>query len=157
MLVKELFWNAPNMTARDQLGRLWFYMWSIRIVYNFICDTLLAFATCIFLLCCFRCWGFPYKYEVSLRWYLCLQIFFLGGRFIFGPDVRSLALTIFLIVAPVAVFCVFVARKLMDDFPNDWGISITVAAVVFTIYVSSLSSLSGNVLYTFEIHSTYSV
>ncbi|CAN0870095.1 Probable protein S-acyltransferase 7 [Linum grandiflorum] len=62
------------------------------------------------------------------------NIFFLGGRFIFGPDVRSLALTIFLIVAPVAVFCVFVARKLMDDFPNDWGISITVAAVLFTVY-----------------------
>ncbi|CAI0396845.1 unnamed protein product [Linum tenue] len=62
------------------------------------------------------------------------NIFFLNGRFIFGPDVRSLALTIFLIVAPVAVFCIFVARKLMDDFPNDWGISIMVAAVVFTVY-----------------------
>ncbi|CAI0396831.1 unnamed protein product [Linum tenue] len=62
------------------------------------------------------------------------NIFFLNGRFIFGPDVRSLALTIFLIVAPVAVFCIFVARKLVDDFPNDWGISIMVAAVVFTVY-----------------------
>ncbi|CAL1398507.1 unnamed protein product [Linum trigynum] len=62
------------------------------------------------------------------------NIFFLNGRFIFGPDVRSLALTIFLIVAPVAVFCIFVARKLMNDFPNDWGISIMVAAVVFTVY-----------------------
>ncbi|KAL9162836.1 hypothetical protein ABFS82_06G003300 [Erythranthe guttata] len=50
--------------------------------------------------------------------------FFLQGRFIFGPDVRSLALTIFLIVAPVAVFCVFVAKKLMDDFTNHWGVSI---------------------------------
>ncbi|KAL2455568.1 putative protein S-acyltransferase 7 [Forsythia ovata] len=60
--------------------------------------------------------------------------FFLQGRFIFGPDVRSLALTIFLIVAPVAVFCVFVARKLMDDFSHHWGISIMVIAVVFTFY-----------------------
>lgn len=60
--------------------------------------------------------------------------FLLQGRFIFGPDVRSLALTIFLIVAPVAVFCVFVARKLMDDFADDWGISIMVIAVVFTCY-----------------------
>lgn len=67
-----------------------------------------------------------------------LQIFFLQGRFIFGPDVRSLALTIFLIVAPVAVFCVFVARKLMDHYHDHWGISIMVIAVVFTIYVSSL-------------------
>lgn len=68
-----------------------------------------------------------------------LQIFFLQGRFIFGPDVRSLGLTIFLIVAPVAVFCVFVARKLMDDFSHHLGISIMVVAVVFTVYVSSLS------------------
>ncbi|KAF9666184.1 hypothetical protein SADUNF_Sadunf16G0203100 [Salix dunnii] len=67
------------------------------------------------------------------------NIFFLQGRFIFGPDVRSLALTIFLIVAPVALFCIFVARKLMDDFSDDWGISIMAVAVMFTIYVSSLS------------------
>ncbi|KAJ6866509.1 S-acyltransferase 7 [Populus alba x Populus x berolinensis] len=62
------------------------------------------------------------------------NIFFLQGRFIFGPDVRSLALTTLLIVVPVAVFCIFVARKLMDDFSDDWGISIMVIAVVFTIY-----------------------
>ncbi|KAH8519477.1 hypothetical protein H0E87_001035 [Populus deltoides] len=62
------------------------------------------------------------------------NIFFLQGRFIFGPDVRSLALTVFLIVAPVALFCIFVARKLMDDFSDDWGISIMAVAVVFTIY-----------------------
>ncbi|XP_056169916.1 probable protein S-acyltransferase 7 [Syzygium oleosum] len=62
------------------------------------------------------------------------NIFFLQGRLIFGPDVRSLGLTIFLIVAPVAVFCVFVARKLMDDFPDQYGISIMVVAVVFTVY-----------------------
>ncbi|CAI9758520.1 unnamed protein product [Fraxinus pennsylvanica] len=60
--------------------------------------------------------------------------FFLQGRFIFGPDVRSLALTIFLIVAPVTLFCVFVARKLVDDFSHHWGISIMVIAIVFTFY-----------------------
>ncbi|KAL1314590.1 hypothetical protein HN51_041402 [Arachis hypogaea] len=60
--------------------------------------------------------------------------FFFQGRFIFGPDVRSLALTILLIVAPVAVFCAFVARKLMDDFNDHWGISITAVAAVFTVY-----------------------
>lgn len=63
-------------------------------------------------------------------------MFFLGGRFIFGPDVRSLFLTIFLIVVPVAVFCVFVARKLMNHFPHHLGISIMVVAVAFTLYVS---------------------
>ncbi|CAK9175149.1 unnamed protein product [Ilex paraguariensis] len=70
------------------------------------------------------------------------NIFFLQGRFIFGPDVRSLALTIFLIVAPVTVFCVFVARKLMDDFSHHFGISIMVVAVVFTFYVLVLLLLT---------------
>ncbi|GLT73352.1 hypothetical protein SLA2020_452180 [Shorea laevis] len=70
------------------------------------------------------------------------NIFFLQGRFIFGPDVRSLGLTIFLIVAPVAVFCVFVARKLMDDFSHHLGISIMVVAVVFTVYVLVLLLLT---------------
>ncbi|KAA8548265.1 hypothetical protein F0562_004474 [Nyssa sinensis] len=69
------------------------------------------------------------------------NIFFLQGRFIFGPDVRSLVLTIFLIVAPVTIFCVFVARKLMDDFSH-FGISIMVVAVVFTFYVLVLLLLT---------------
>ncbi|GAB4847347.1 Probable protein S-acyltransferase 7 [Ancistrocladus abbreviatus] len=58
--------------------------------------------------------------------------FFLQGSLIFGPDVRSLVLTIILIVVPVAIFCVFVARKLMNDYPNDWGISIMVVIVALT-------------------------
>ncbi|CAL5185492.1 unnamed protein product [Lathyrus oleraceus] len=61
--------------------------------------------------------------------------FFLQGRFIFGPDARSLALTIFLIVAPVVVFCIYVARKLIDDYSDHWGISIIAVAVAFTIYI----------------------
>ncbi|XP_064946268.1 probable protein S-acyltransferase 7 isoform X2 [Musa acuminata AAA Group] len=62
------------------------------------------------------------------------NIFFLQGRFIFGPDVRSLFLTIFLIVAPVSIFCVFVARKLMDEFSSTLGIPVMVIAVLFTLY-----------------------
>ncbi|KAI3463591.1 hypothetical protein Pfo_020254 [Paulownia fortunei] len=68
--------------------------------------------------------------------------FCLGGRFIFGPDVRSVFLTIFLIVAPAAIFCVFVARKLMDDFSGDWGIAIMVVFIVFTLYVLVLLLLT---------------
>ena len=67
-----------------------------------------------------------------------LQIFCLQGRFIFGPDVRSLGLTISLIVVPVIVFCIFVASKLMVDFSDTWGLSIVSVAVVFTIYVSNV-------------------
>ncbi|KAF5198166.1 S-acyltransferase [Thalictrum thalictroides] len=70
------------------------------------------------------------------------NIFFLQGRFIFGPDVRSLGLTIFLIAAPVTVFCVFVARKLMDDYSHHLGISIIVIAVAFTLYVLALLLLT---------------
>ncbi|KAJ4961757.1 hypothetical protein NE237_021667 [Protea cynaroides] len=70
------------------------------------------------------------------------NIFFLQGRFIFGPDVRSLVLTIFLIIAPAAVFCVFVARKLMDDFSHHLGISIMVVAVAFTLFVLVLLMLT---------------
>ncbi|KAL1531553.1 putative protein S-acyltransferase 7 [Salvia divinorum] len=58
--------------------------------------------------------------------------FFLQGRFVFGPDVRSLALTIFLIVAPVSVFCVFVAHKLMDDSFDNWGGYVMTIAIVLT-------------------------
>ncbi|XP_076937733.1 putative protein S-acyltransferase 7 [Bidens hawaiensis] len=63
------------------------------------------------------------------------NIFFLGGRLIFGPDVGSVFLSMFLIVAPVAVFCAFVARNLIDDFPHHLGVLILVVAVVFTFYV----------------------
>lgn len=70
-----------------------------------------------------------------------MQIFFLGGRFIFGPDVRSVFLSIFLIVAPVAVFCSFVARKLVDDFDHHLGVLIMVVVIVFTCYVSLLIAL----------------
>ncbi|KAL5791553.1 hypothetical protein ACOSP7_000147 [Xanthoceras sorbifolium] len=62
------------------------------------------------------------------------NIFCLQGRLIFGPDVRSLFFSIFLIVAPVVVFCIFVARKLMDDFPHDSGITIMVVVVALAIF-----------------------
>ncbi|KAK6924627.1 Palmitoyltransferase, DHHC domain, partial [Dillenia turbinata] len=60
------------------------------------------------------------------------NIFLLQGRLIFGPDARSVLITMFLIIAPVTVFCVFVARKLKDDFSDHWGISIMVIVVVLT-------------------------
>ncbi|GMI68298.1 hypothetical protein like AT3G26935 [Hibiscus trionum] len=62
------------------------------------------------------------------------NVFLFQGRFIFGPDVRSLGLTILLIVAPVSIFCAFVATKLMDDFSHHLGISIMAVAIVFTFY-----------------------
>ncbi|KAI5404716.1 putative protein S-acyltransferase 5, variant 2 [Lathyrus oleraceus] len=63
------------------------------------------------------------------------NVFFLGGRFIFGPDVKSIITTVFLVVAPVAVFCAFVARKLIDDFPHHSGYSILILVILHTIFV----------------------
>ncbi|KAE8657161.1 DHHC-type zinc finger family protein isoform 2 [Hibiscus syriacus] len=61
------------------------------------------------------------------------NVFVLGGRFIFGPDAISLFFIIFLIVGPVAVFCVFAARKLLDNFPHHLGISIMAVVVALTL------------------------
>ncbi|KAG5019563.1 putative protein S-acyltransferase 7 [Glycine soja] len=61
--------------------------------------------------------------------------FCLWGRLIFGPDGKSILLTIFLVVAPVAVFSVFVARKLLDDFPHHWGYSILIVVILHTVFV----------------------
>eukprot|EP00249_Psilotum_nudum_P017154 c26185_g1_i1 orf=570-1868(-) len=69
--------------------------------------------------------------------------FLFCGRLIFGPDVRSLVVTVFLMVVPAVIFFVFVARHLLHRFPNhNSGIAIMVVAVVFTIYVLILLLLT---------------
>ena len=63
----------------------------------------------------------------------------------FGPDARSLLITLLLIIVPVVIFCVFVARHLRHEFsPYNVGYAIFAVAVAFTVYVSMLnpSSLS---------------
>ncbi|KAJ0527908.1 putative protein S-acyltransferase [Helianthus annuus] len=66
------------------------------------------------------------------------NVFFLGGRFIFGPDIQSIFLSIFLIVVPVVIFCVFVGRKLLDDFNHHLGILVMVIAIVLSVYVLTM-------------------
>lgn len=69
--------------------------------------------------------------------------FFLGGRLIFGPDARSLLVTILLIIVPVIIFCVFVAWHLRHHFSTyNAGYAVLVAAIVFTIYVLVLLFLT---------------
>uniref|UniRef100_A0A7N0TZI5 S-acyltransferase n=1 Tax=Kalanchoe fedtschenkoi TaxID=63787 RepID=A0A7N0TZI5_KALFE len=69
------------------------------------------------------------------------NIFLLQGRFISGPDVRSLGITLLLIVLPVVIFCVFVARKLMDNFYGCWGVSILRNYRFFFMFVFSTTLL----------------
>ncbi|XP_031125686.1 protein S-acyltransferase 8-like [Ipomoea triloba] len=69
--------------------------------------------------------------------------FFLGGRLIFGPDARSLLITLLLVIVPVTIFCVFVARHLRHQFsPHNAGYAVIVAAIVFTIHVLVLLLLT---------------
>lgn len=70
------------------------------------------------------------------------NVVLLKGRFIFGPDARSLFITMFLIVAPVSIFCAFVAKELMDKFSYGLGLPVMIAAVLFTAYDLSLLLLT---------------
>lgn len=65
------------------------------------------------------------------------NIFCLGGRLVFGPDVRSLFLTIFLIMIPVILFCAFVSQRLINDFQHQLGYYVVAICVVLTAHVSS--------------------
>ncbi|GMH23174.1 hypothetical protein Nepgr_025017 [Nepenthes gracilis] len=64
------------------------------------------------------------------------QIFLFQGRLVFGPDARSLLVTILLILVPTTNFCTFVARKLSNEFPEyNVGYAILVVAIVSIVYV----------------------
>jgi palmitoyltransferase ZDHHC9/14/18 len=65
-----------------------------------------------------------------------LQIFFLGGRLIFGPDVRSLIATVCLIVIPVIVFAAVVPQQLANGYQNQIGGWVASVSIIFTAYVS---------------------
>lgn len=42
--------------------------------------------------------------------------FFICGRLIFGPDDWSLIVIVFLIIIPIAIFCVFFVGKILHNF-----------------------------------------
>ncbi|GJQ91623.1 probable protein S-acyltransferase 7 [Tanacetum coccineum] len=61
--------------------------------------------------------------------------FALRGRLIFGPDARSLYLTIGLIVVPVILFCSLVSQSLVNFFPDNTGRLLVAFPAVFTFYI----------------------
>ncbi|XP_021678666.2 probable protein S-acyltransferase 7 isoform X3 [Hevea brasiliensis] len=61
-------------------------------------------------------------------------IFCFGGRLIFGPDVRSLFLTVFMIVTPAILFCTFVSHELINEFQHHLGNLIEVICAISTAY-----------------------
>lgn len=80
--------------------------------------------------------------EILISLLVCVvQRFFLCGRLIFGPDVRSLVVTVFLIVVPVAVFCALVAWRWYHHDHKSGALPILIAACVFTAIVSCFPSL----------------
>lgn len=60
------------------------------------------------------------------------NIFFLEGRLIFGPDVRSLIATVCLIVIPVIIFAAVVSQQLAHGYQNQIGDSGSSASHVWT-------------------------
>ncbi|MCO5580049.1 hypothetical protein L7F22_033915 [Adiantum nelumboides] len=68
--------------------------------------------------------------------------FLFGGRLVFGPDGALLFLTLFLIIAPIVVFCVFVAKNFVNEFPHHSGVAIIVVAVAHTIVIVVLLLLT---------------
>ena len=70
-----------------------------------------------------------------------MQRFLFNGRLIFGPDAKSLVVTILLIVVPVIIFCTNVSKNLINEFPaSNAGYVILAVAILFTIYVSAAIS-----------------
>ena len=107
----------------------------------------------LFILCALLCqvsffWSklrmiIPRNFQYLIVFAYPLQKFILGGRLIFGPDARSLIVTLLLIIVPIIIFCVFVARHLRLEFkPDNVGYVILVMAIIFTIYVSFLNPLA---------------
>ncbi|KAL4332762.1 hypothetical protein GQ457_07G004650 [Hibiscus cannabinus] len=69
--------------------------------------------------------------------------FIFKGRLIFGPDAKSMIVTLLLIIVPVVIFCTNVARNLFDETSgNIAGYAVLMVTVVFTIYVLILLLLT---------------
>ncbi|KAH9717888.1 protein S-acyltransferase 8 [Citrus sinensis] len=61
-----------------------------------------------------------------------------NGRLIFGPDAKSIVVTLLLILVPIVTFCSNVARNLLHEVSTyTTGYAIMGVAIMLTVYVSS--------------------
>ncbi|KAK6924181.1 LOW QUALITY PROTEIN: Palmitoyltransferase, DHHC domain [Dillenia turbinata] len=92
--------------------------------------------------------GLAEKYPMAKKLYQVWKgnnRFVLNGRLIFGPDAKSLIVTLLLILVPVVIFCTLVARHLLQEFPeSNAGYIIVVVAILFTIQVLVLLLLTSS-------------
>ncbi|KAK4779595.1 hypothetical protein SAY87_015701 [Trapa incisa] len=65
-----------------------------------------------------------------------------GGRIIFGPDARSLYLTISLILVPVFLFCASLSQTLIRELHHHMGHLIVAVCAFFTVYTITLLLLT---------------
>jgi len=110
---KRVYWNIFNSV-------LFLHNWSF-----LFCKIVLVLLLLFVMIFCFL-----------KSWFQFSQVFLFGGRLIFGPDVKSIFISIFLVIVPIAVFCALVARKLLDDFPHHSGWSIMGVVIALTLFVS---------------------
>ncbi|KAF5751824.1 protein S-acyltransferase 8-like [Tripterygium wilfordii] len=69
--------------------------------------------------------------------------FIFRGRLIFGPDAKSLVITLLLIIVPIVVFCTHVARNLFYEFQSSFAsYTILVVTIVLTVNVLLLLLLT---------------
>ncbi|KAK4840560.1 hypothetical protein QYF36_012204 [Acer negundo] len=71
------------------------------------------------------------------------NIFICNGRLVFGPDAKSLVVTLLLIIVPVIVFCTHVARNLLHEVSEyNAGYAILLVAILLTVFVLVLLFLT---------------
>ncbi|KAK0604474.1 hypothetical protein LWI29_015979 [Acer saccharum] len=71
------------------------------------------------------------------------NIFICNGRLVFGPDAKSLIVTLLLIIVPVIFFCTHVARNLLHEVSEyNAGYAILLVAILLTVFVLVLLFLT---------------
>lgn len=92
-------------------------------------------------------WGFG----LFISLFCDLQRFMFGGRLIFGPDVSSLFLSVFLIAGPALAFCIkilfIIKNRIKDNTTAAPWYPVLIVAIVLTVLVHILILFGSNLLF----------